>query len=348
MLDLSLRPVILHPHVATNTPWPDGFDAPIVAHATPFAEPDAELIQLPSDRGSAAAICAVVEHVCLIDPDAVLVIVLNGQLPAMNKSLIKSIAATLPLVQSGEMVTLGTTSGDGDTLIEMAQGTVASTSAQPIKQIIQGLTPAQVKDALATQRFQYSAGLMLTTAKTLRGFFGRFAAPMRAAVRRSIKNSRTRQNITVPGADYANADVMDFETQLWPLTTGHVVNLPAPPPLPADAAETAAPSLASANQNWGTVDVLRSEDGARVRWITLLPDCSTPPRVHREQTGTLIVVKGAARAQIDGLPRSLGPNDRMLIPKSHEYSITNVGDEPLCLVEIQVAVPDKRLQLHTV
>lgn len=348
MLDLSLRPVILHPHVATNTPWPDGFDAPIIAHPTPFAEPDAELIQLPSDRGSAAAICAVVEHVCLIDPDAVLVILLNGTLPTMNKTLIKSIAATLPMVQAGEIVTLGATKGDGDTLIEMAQGTVASTSAQPIKQIVQGLTPEQVTAALATQQYQYSAGLVLTTAKTLRGFFGRFAAPLRAAVRRSIKNSRTRQNITIPGADYANADELDFETQLWPLAAGYVVNLPITPQRPSEDAEPTAPVLASANQNWGTVDVLRSEEGARVRWITLLPDCSTPPRVHREQTGTLIVVKGAARAQIDGLPRSLGPNDRMLIPKAHEYSITNVGEEPLCMVEIQVAVPDKRLQLHTV
>ena len=65
------------------------------------------------------------------------------------------------------------------------------------------------------------------------------------------------------------------------------------------------------------------------------PGASLSLQMHRHRVEHWIVVKGIAKVEIDNKKQSLSINESTYIPLGAKHRLSNKGNEPLILIEVQ-------------
>lgn len=179
----------------------------------------------PEPRNTAAAFCAATEVIGKLDPNAILMMSMSESIDLTEDDLTSVVGSLLPLLRDDQLVVLGAPPRQGAqrrTFVELAQGIVGGASPQPIAQVIHDPEPAAANRMLETNRYLWSADIVLASVKTLRALYGRSAAPIRATVRRAVRESVERGAMVQLGECYADADDSAFETSILEHHGGHV------------------------------------------------------------------------------------------------------------------------------
>ena len=179
----------------------------------------------PEPRNTAAAFCAAAEAIGKLDPNAILMMIMSETIDLAEDDLTAAVRSVMPLLRDDQMVVLGARPRQGAqrrTFVELAQGMVSSTTPQPIAQIIHDPDRSAAQKMLETDRYLWSADIVLASVKTLRAFYGRSAAPIRATVRRAVRESVDRGTMIQLGECYAAVDDSPFETSILEHHGGYV------------------------------------------------------------------------------------------------------------------------------
>lgn len=86
---------------------------------------------------------------------------------------------------------------------------------------------------------------------------------------------------------------------------------------------------------WGSYDSIDAGDGYQVKRITVKPGKSLSLQYHHQRSEHWVVVKGAALVQIGDDEQLVGENQAAYIPKGVKHRLTNPGDTPIHLIEVQ-------------
>ena len=102
----------------------------------------------------------------------------------------------------------------------------------------------------------------------------------------------------------------------------------------ADAELTELP--ATVHRPWGTYATLKQEDGYQVKRITVAPGQKLSLQYHHKRAEHWIVMQGRAIVQIGDEELETGPSEYRYIPLGEKHRLTNIGDEELVLIEVQM------------
>jgi len=86
---------------------------------------------------------------------------------------------------------------------------------------------------------------------------------------------------------------------------------------------------------WGSYDSIDAGDGYQVKRITVKPGKSLSLQYHHKRSEHWVVVKGTALVQIGDDEQLVGENQAAYIPKGVKHRLTNPGDTPIHLIEVQ-------------
>ena len=86
---------------------------------------------------------------------------------------------------------------------------------------------------------------------------------------------------------------------------------------------------------WGVVDLIEQGERFHVRHIIVRPGASMATQMHLHRTEHWVVVKGVARATVDGVERLVHENQSVFIPPGTKHRLANAGRIPLEIVEVQ-------------
>ena len=102
----------------------------------------------------------------------------------------------------------------------------------------------------------------------------------------------------------------------------------------ADAELTELPATVS--RPWGTYTTLRQEDGYQVKRITVAPGQKQSLQYHHKRAEHWVVTQGRAMVQVGEEEFENGPGDYRYIPLGEKHRLTNIGDDELVLIEVQI------------
>ena len=102
----------------------------------------------------------------------------------------------------------------------------------------------------------------------------------------------------------------------------------------ADAELTELP--ATAHRPWGTYATLKQEDGYQVKRIAVASGQKLSLQYHHKRAEHWIVTQGQALVQIGEEEFETGPGEYRYIPLGEKHRLTNIGNDELVLVEVQV------------
>lgn len=86
---------------------------------------------------------------------------------------------------------------------------------------------------------------------------------------------------------------------------------------------------------WGSYDSIDAGEGYQVKRITVKPGKSLSLQYHHKRSEHWVVVKGEALVQIGDDEQLVGENQAAYIPKGVKHRLTNPGDTPIHLIEVQ-------------
>ena len=86
---------------------------------------------------------------------------------------------------------------------------------------------------------------------------------------------------------------------------------------------------------WGTYEVLTESDGYKVKRITVVPGGRLSLQSHQHRAEHWVVVNGTAKVEIDEEVLILSENESSYIPIGAVHRLSNPGEKPLKLVEVQ-------------
>lgn len=86
---------------------------------------------------------------------------------------------------------------------------------------------------------------------------------------------------------------------------------------------------------WGSYDSIDAGDGYQVKRITVKPGKSLSLQYHHKRSEHWVVVSGEALVQIGDEERMVHENESAYIPKGVKHRLTNPGDAPIQLIEVQ-------------
>lgn len=86
---------------------------------------------------------------------------------------------------------------------------------------------------------------------------------------------------------------------------------------------------------WGMWEVLADAPGYKVKRITVNAGHRLSYQKHFKRTEHWFVVRGIATVTLDGRERELRPGTHIDIGAESAHRITNRGDEPVILIEVQ-------------
>lgn len=92
----------------------------------------------------------------------------------------------------------------------------------------------------------------------------------------------------------------------------------------------------SVNRPWGTYTTLKEESGYKVKRITVRPGQSLSLQYHHHRAEHWTVVRGQGMVQIGDTQYPTGPGEYRYIPLKEPHRLTNIGEEELVLIEVQV------------
>jgi len=102
----------------------------------------------------------------------------------------------------------------------------------------------------------------------------------------------------------------------------------------ADAELTELP--ATVHRPWGTYAMLKQEDGYQVKRITVAPGQKLSLQYHHKRAEHWVVTQGKAIVQIGDEEFETGLGGYRYIPLGEKHRLTNVGDDELIMIEVQV------------
>ena len=102
----------------------------------------------------------------------------------------------------------------------------------------------------------------------------------------------------------------------------------------ADFEATELPSTVS--KPWGTYTTLKREDGYQVKRITVAPEQKLSLQYHHKRAEHWVVTQGKALVQIGDKEFESGPNEHFYIPIGEKHRLTNIGENELELIEVQI------------
>lgn len=91
----------------------------------------------------------------------------------------------------------------------------------------------------------------------------------------------------------------------------------------------------TATPPWGRWAVLEDDPHYKVKKIEVLPRKRLSYQKHNRRSEHWIVVKGTAKATLQGKEVVLKEGDHIDIPKETFHRIENIGSNPLIFIEIQ-------------
>ncbi|MGN6149109.1 MAG: cupin domain-containing protein, partial [Rhizomicrobium sp.] len=86
---------------------------------------------------------------------------------------------------------------------------------------------------------------------------------------------------------------------------------------------------------WGSYRSVLTGAGFQVKEIVVKPGGRLSLQMHHKRAEHWIVVGGVARVTCDGKVFDLRANESTFIPLGAKHRLENLGDEPLCLIEVQ-------------
>ena len=87
---------------------------------------------------------------------------------------------------------------------------------------------------------------------------------------------------------------------------------------------------------WGTYATLKQEDGYQVKRITVSPGQKLSLQYHHKRAEHWVVTQGRALVRIGDAEFETGPGEYRYIPLGEKHRLTNVGENDLVLIEVQV------------
>lgn len=87
---------------------------------------------------------------------------------------------------------------------------------------------------------------------------------------------------------------------------------------------------------WGRAETFRQSDGFLVKRITVTPGASLSLQMHHHRAEHWVVVRGEAEVRRGDATFRLTANQSTYIPAGERHRLTNPGDEPLEVIEVQV------------
>ena len=92
----------------------------------------------------------------------------------------------------------------------------------------------------------------------------------------------------------------------------------------------------TSHRPWGRAELLRQGDGFLVKRITVAPGESLSLQMHHHRAEHWVVVHGEAEVRRGDATFRLAANQSTYIPAGERHRLTNPGDEPLEVIEVQV------------
>ena len=86
---------------------------------------------------------------------------------------------------------------------------------------------------------------------------------------------------------------------------------------------------------WGSYDSIDAGENYQVKRITVKPGKSLSLQYHHQRSEHWVVVKGTALVQIGDDEQLIAENQAAYIPKGVKHRLTNPGDTPIHLIEVQ-------------
>ena len=86
---------------------------------------------------------------------------------------------------------------------------------------------------------------------------------------------------------------------------------------------------------WGTYEVVEKGDGFQVKHLTVKPGASLSLQSHEHRAEHWVVVRGKAAVVRDGESYELSENQSTYVPQGVRHRLSNPGDIPLEIVEVQ-------------
>ena len=102
----------------------------------------------------------------------------------------------------------------------------------------------------------------------------------------------------------------------------------------AEAELTELPAIV--NCPWGTYATLKQEIGYQVKRLTVAPGHKLSLQYHQRRAEHWVVTQGKAIVQIGDEEFETGPGEYRFIPQGEKHRLTNIGEDELVLIEIQV------------
>lgn len=93
---------------------------------------------------------------------------------------------------------------------------------------------------------------------------------------------------------------------------------------------------ATVHRPWGTYATLKQEDGYQVKRITVAPGQKLSLQYHHKRAEHWVVTQGKALVQIGEQEFETGPGEYRYIARGEKHRLTNIGDQELVLIEVQV------------
>ena len=106
--------------------------------------------------------------------------------------------------------------------------------------------------------------------------------------------------------------------------------------LKADADSSLTELPATVHRPWGTYATLRREDGYQVKRITVAPAQKLSLQFHHKRAEHWVVTQGKAIVQIGDEEFETGPGEYRYIPLGEKHRLTNISENELVLIEVQV------------
>ncbi len=86
---------------------------------------------------------------------------------------------------------------------------------------------------------------------------------------------------------------------------------------------------------WGSFQCIEEYDNVKIKRLVVNSNSSISLQYHRHRAEHWVVIKGEGVALIGSEVHKLSPNMSTYIPIRGTHRLTNTGDEPLEIVEVQ-------------
>lgn len=87
---------------------------------------------------------------------------------------------------------------------------------------------------------------------------------------------------------------------------------------------------------WGSYTNLMDEEYTKVKKIVIKPGESPSYQYHYKRSEIWILVKGSGKVKIEGEESYYQQGDVIFIPKEAKHQMTNIGEDELVFVEVQL------------